>query len=139
MLDFTYHLMNMQALFSRQLMHGLEQSEISVGQPKVLAYLKSHEGKCQKDIAQACHLEPGSLTVLLTRMEKLGMVERRSEGGNRKTRYVYLTDYGRQLAEIVVARFFAVEEAAFAGISEEEQEFLFRICGRVLENLQKDL
>ena len=59
----------------------------------MLAYLKSHEGKCQKEVAEACLIEPGSLTILLNRMEKQKMIERRFQGGNRKTRYLYLTSF----------------------------------------------
>lgn len=36
-----------------------------MGQPKVLDYLKDHDGSSQKEIARACHIEPGSLTSIL--------------------------------------------------------------------------
>ena len=120
MSDLTYTMMHMQALLHRRLMDGLAETELSTGQPKVLAYLKSHEGRCQKEIAAACQLEPGSLTVLLNRMQRQGMIERRMEGNNRRSRHVYLSDYGRRLAVLVVERFYEVEErAAFIRIGEQ--------------------
>ena len=135
MQDFTRQLMGMQALFHRQLMRSLDKTQISAGQPKVLAYLKSHEGQCQKDIAQACLMEPGSLTVLLNRMEKQGMVERRSLGGNRKSRSIFLTPYGAELAKTVVDAFYSVEELAFQGISEEDQAQFAAVCEKIAKNL----
>ena len=36
-----------------------------MGQPKVLDYLKDHDGSSRKEIARACHIEPGSLTSIL--------------------------------------------------------------------------
>lgn len=133
--DASQQMMAMQSMLMRRLMQGLEDTELSAGQPKVLAYLKSHEGRAQKEIAAACQIEPGSLTVLLGRMEKQGMVERRFLKGDRRTRCVYLTDYGRALATRVIERFYAVEELAFAGISDEERALFLRVCGRILENL----
>ena len=136
--ELTGTMIRMQVLLHRRLMEGLGQTELSTGQPKVLAYLKSHEGYCQKEIAAACQLEPGSLTVLLNRMEKQGMLERRMEGSNRRSRHIYLSDYGRMLAALVVARFYEVEEMAFAGISAEDRAAFARISGEIIENLQKN-
>ena len=42
--DFSYTIMKLQSLFHRQLLKGLEGSGLSTGQPKVLAFLNSHEG-----------------------------------------------------------------------------------------------
>ena len=64
----TGTIIRMQVLLHRRLMEGLTETELSTGQPTVLAYLNGREGSCQKDIAAACQLEPGSLTVLLNRM-----------------------------------------------------------------------
>ena len=135
MQDFSYQLMKMQALFHRQLLKGLEDSGLSTGQPKVLAFLNSHEGLAQKEIAKACQLEPGSVTVLIKRMEQQGMVERRPGKGDKRNRCVYLTSYGHDLARKVVARFYEVERMAFSGFSEEEQRCYLALCERMLENL----
>ena len=53
MQDFSYTIMKLQSLFHRQLLKGLEGSGLSTGQPKVLAFLNSHEGLAQKEIARA--------------------------------------------------------------------------------------
>ncbi|MBE7005103.1 MAG: MarR family transcriptional regulator [Ruminococcaceae bacterium] len=133
--DVSQQMMAMQSLLMRRLMKGLEDTGVSTGQPKVLAYLNSHEGKPQKEIAAACMLEPGSLTVLLNRMEKQGMIERGFREGDRRTRRVYLTDHGRALAARVIEEFYAVESLAFRGIPDSERALFLRVCGEVLENL----
>ncbi len=136
--ELTGTMMRMQVLLHRRLMEGLGQTELSTGQPKVLAYLKSHEGYCQKEIAAACQLEPGSLTVLLNRMEKQGMIERRTEGNNRRSRHIYLSEYGRTLAALVVDRFYEVEEMAFAGISAEDRAAFARVSAEIIGNLKRN-
>ena len=130
-------MIHMQVLLHRRLMEGLAQTGLSTGQPKVLAYLKSHEGRCQKEIAAACQLEPGSLTVLLNRMEKQGLIERRMEGNNRRSRHIYLSGRGRELAALVVERFYAVEDAAFSGISEADRAEFKRISEEIIGNLER--
>ena len=134
--DISFTIMKMQAMFHRRLLKGLEGSGLSTGQPKVLAFLNSHEGLAQKEIAKACQLEPGSVTVLLKRMEQQGMVERRVHEGDSRHRCVYLTPLGRDLAGKAVARFYEVEEMAFSGFSEEEQKCCLAFCERMLENLR---
>ncbi len=136
MKDFSYQLMKMQSLFHKQLLKGLEDTDLSTGQPKVLAYLKSNEGKCQKEVAEACLIEPGSLTILLNRMEKQGMIERRFQGGNRKTRYIYLTDFGMEMADRVITCFYEVENMAFNGFTEEEIKTIRELSEKIANNLE---
>ena len=102
----------------------------------MLAYLKSNEGKCQKEVAEACLIEPGSLTILLNRMEKQGMIERRFQGGNRKTRYLYLTDFGKEMADRVIACFYEVESMAFNGFTEEEIKTIRELSEKIANNLE---
>ena len=134
--DFSYQSMKMQSLFHKQLLKGLEYTELSTGQPKVLAYLQSHGGKCQKEVAEACLIEPGSLTILLNRMEKQNMIERRFQGGNRKTRYIYLTEYGKEMADRVIKRFYEVEEMAFNSFTDEEKKRFGDLCTIIINNLE---
>ena len=134
----TGTIIRMQALLHRRLMEELTETELSTGQPKVLAYLKFHDGSCQKDIAAACMLEPGSLTVLLNRMEKQGLLERRMEGSNRRSRFIFLSERGRQLAALVAESFEAVERLAFSGISPEDSADFERICQKIIGNLSPE-
>ena len=135
-MDITFPVMALQTQLHRQLMKGLEESGLSTGQPKVLAYLKSNEGESQKELAQACLLEPSSVTVLLQRMEKQGLIERRQREGDRKTRSIFLTECGHTLSALAVERFYEVERLAFEGVSEEEAAVFSRVCEKMLENLR---
>ena len=136
--DFSFQLMRMQALFHKRLLKDLEETGLSTGQPKVLAFLKSHEGRSQKEIARACQLEPGSVTVLLKRMEQQGIIERRLREGDQKTRCIFLTERGRELAVCAVESFFRTEERALSGFREEEKAQLKDYCRRIVDNLQSE-
>lgn len=138
-MDLTFHylLMANQAMVQKELLCGLNDTPLSLGQPKILDYLIEHDGSNQKDIANGCHIEPPTLTVLLGRMEKSGLIERRTQDNNRRTLYVYLTSEGRKYQRRVEEEFQKIEEAALEGLSEEEKDKLMDGLNHVYENLKK--
>ena len=57
-----YLLMADHFMVQKALLSQIKDTELTMGQPKVLDYLKDHDGACQKDIAAGCHIEPASIT-----------------------------------------------------------------------------
>lgn len=136
-LSFHYLLMANQAMVQKELLGGLMDTPLSPGQPKVLDYLKENDGASQKEIAGGCHIEPPTLTVLLNRMEKNGLIERRVQDNNRRTWYVYLTEHGKMYQKRVEEEFQKIEAAVFQGISKEEKEIFTKAWIQIYENLKK--
>jgi DNA-binding MarR family transcriptional regulator len=132
---FHYLLMANQALLQKKLLNGLSDTCLTLGQPKVLDYLKEHNGASQKEIAAGCHIEAASLTSVLSRMEEKGMIERRMLNGNRRSLYVFLTDMGKELQKAVEREFDSIEKTAFEGISEEERKAFMSTFFKIYENL----
>ena len=126
--------MSEHSMFQKELLNRLKDSGLTIGQPKVLDYLKDHDGAGQKDIARGCHIEPGTLTTLLNRMEVSGLVERRMLNGNRRSLYVFLTEKGKEQLALVTETFSEMEEKAFRGISESEREAFMNVFLRIYEN-----
>ena len=62
-----YLIMANQMLVQRGILERLKETGLTIGQPKVLDYLKDHDGSNQKEIARACFLEAGSLTIILNK------------------------------------------------------------------------
>ena len=122
-------------MFQKELLARLKDTDLTIGQPKILDYLKDQDGAGQKDIAHGCHIEPGTLTTLLNRMEDIGLVERRTLNGNRRSLYVFLTEKGKQQVALVTEAFSAMEGEAFRGMSETECEILMRLMHQVYENI----
>ena len=115
----------------------LSGQELSAGQPKVLEYLIAHDGVAQKDIAEACIIEPATATSLLARMEKTGLIDRRSREDDKRYILVYLTEKGRARAEASVNVLSDVEEHVFEGFSDAEREAFISYLERVNGNLRK--
>lgn len=137
--SFHYLLMADQAVFQKRLLNALKKASLTAGQPKVLDYLKDHDGAGQKEIAAACHIEPATLTSVLNRMEEKGMIERRMRNGNRRSLYVFLTEKGKELSDVVEREFDRADEQALAGFSPEEREECRRMLRRICENLTENV
>ncbi len=130
-----YLIMANQMLVQRGLLERLKETGLTIGQPKVLDYLKEHDGSNQKEIARACFLEAGSLTSILNRMEEKGLIERRMLNGNRRSFHVFLTENGKKNQELVEEMFAEIEKDALDGISSEEFETFMEVYRKIYGNL----
>jgi DNA-binding MarR family transcriptional regulator len=113
----------------------LSKFEITQGQPGILNYLVRHDGCIQREFCDNCHLEPATVTHIMANMEKNGLIERRSEPGNRRNLYVYLTEQGREAQRQVKQVQLAIEKECFQGFSDAEQEQAAVILQRIVDNL----
>lgn len=134
-LTYHYMLMTNHMLLQKQLLAALRETGLTAGQPKVLDYLRDHNGASQKEIARGCRIEPGSLTSVLNRMEEKGMIERRMLRGNRRTFYIYLTDKGEELLKVVEKEFEKLEKKVFKGLSLEEQKSFMDLFFHIYKNM----
>ena len=135
----TFHYLSMaiQSMIHKNIFLGLKDGGLTMGQPKVLEYLYYHDKATNKDIAAAGYIEPASLTSILGRMEKQGLVERRIPEANRRTICISLTPSGKRMAEKVIVEFQRIENVAFAGISEEEKEQFIGTYQKIHGNLER--
>ena len=133
--SFHYLLMANQAVLNKKLLSNLKNTCLTLGQPKILDYLKDHDGASQKEIAAACYIEAASLTSILNRMEEKGMIERRMLNGNRRSFYIFMTPFGKELQEEVANSFTMLEEEAFRNIPEEKKEELIDLLLTIHNNL----
>ena len=122
-----YLLMANHFMIQKALVTSVKDTGLTSGQPKVLDYLKDHDGASQKEIAAGCLIEAGSLTSILNRMEEKGLIERKMLNGNRRTFHIFMTESGKKNQKLVEAAFEKIEETAFSGISEEEQKRFIKI------------
>ena len=131
-----YLIMANQMLVQKALMEKLKDTGLTIGQPKILDYLKTHDGSSQKEIAQACFLEAGSLTTILNKMEEKGLIERRILNGNRRTFHIFMTEEGKEKQQLIEKAFQQIEKKAWSGIAGEEQETFMTVYKKIYSNLQ---
>ena len=137
-MDDTLHYLIManQMLVQKALLEQLKNTGLNIGQPKILDYLKEHDGSNQKEIARACFLEAGSLTIILNKMEEKGLIERRILNGNRRSFHIFLTEEGKKKQQLVADAFLEIEKKALSNISEKEYEQFISVYQKIYSNLQ---
>ena len=133
--SFHYLSMANHMMVQKKLMEQLKDTGLTLGQPKVLDYLKDHDGASQKEIAAGCLIEAGSLTSILNRMEEKGLIERKMLNGNRRTFHIFMTESGKKNQKLVEETFEKIEETALNNVSEEEQKVFIDIFLRIYRNL----
>lgn len=130
-----YLLMANHFMIQKALVTSVKDTGLTSGQPKVLDYLKDHNGAVQKDIAAGCHIEPASLTAILNGMETKGLIERRLCPDNHRFYNVYLTKTGRLYVGRLENEFDTIESYALQNFSEADKEQLIEYLSRIYNTM----
>lgn len=135
--SFHYLIMAEQAMVQKLLMNQLSDTTISLGQPKILDYLKDHDGASQKEIVEGCYIEAPTLTSILNRMEQAGLIERRMLNNNRRSLHVFMTDEGKKYQRRIEHEFEQIEQTAFHNFSEKESSAFMTSLKKICLNLKE--
>ena len=108
---------------------------LHVGQEMVLIELYESDGLRGSELADRLCVEPPTVTKMLRRLEKCGLVERRQDPVDARSFRFYLTGEGRALEEGVVLCWEKVDERLLAGMSLGERKTFYRLLARVRANL----
>lgn len=105
------------------------------GQEFLLASLSPRDGLTCGELAGALCVQPATVTRMLQRMERTGLVETRPDPVDQRVSRVYLTPQGRGLLDPVDRAWEELERASLAGLSAEERRQLRTLLGKVYRNL----
>ena len=132
-----YLLMTDHLMVQKSLIASVKDTGLTPGQPKVLDYLKNHDGAVQKEIAINCHIEPASLTTILNGMENKGYIRRSICTTYRKYLNVFLTELGRKYVERLETEFAGIEKSALKSFTDDEKEQLIYLLEKLYDNLSE--
>ena len=107
------------------------------GQPPILFMLWHQDGRSQKELAEKIGLKPATITVTLKRMEKAGLIERRTDSEDLRVTRVYLTEKAQKLQPQVKQIFIKLSNECFRGFTDEEKVIMRRLLMHVRDNLSK--
>ncbi|MBU9719901.1 MULTISPECIES: MarR family winged helix-turn-helix transcriptional regulator [Bacillaceae] len=112
---------------------------LSPGQPKILETLIQLEGCMQKELAEACEVEPATITSILPGMEKKDLIKRETivNGPGKRALSVRLTEKGKAMEREVARVFQEVEELSFKGFTDVEKETFLSLLERVHTNMKE--
>lgn len=75
------------------------------------------------------------MTGILRRMEARNLVKRETKNGNRRSLYVSMTEYGKEMAENVEDTFSFVDQRVVKGMSQKEINEFMRLLEIANNNL----
>lgn len=106
------------------------------GQALLLEMLLGEDDLPLKDLVEKMDIRPSSLSELVQKLQRAGLVETREDAQDRRSTRVKLTEEGRARAQ---ERLSAREEklgALFAGLTEEEQGQLLALLTKLNQSLE---
>ena len=123
------------ALVERYSREGLKAHKLTIDMWRVLAALADNGRQRQIDLAAATSIETSTVSRLVTRLVRLGLVTRgRSETSSREV-VVALSAKGRALVKKLAPVALRLERAATSGLSPEEVKLLKDMLRRIYRNL----
>jgi DNA-binding MarR family transcriptional regulator len=88
------------------------------------------------DLSERLLIRPPSVTGVVDRLERAGLVSRQGSPTDMRAKHVALTERGRRLVEEVLAVHEAQIDAVMAGLTLPQQAELHRLLGRFEEHLR---
>ncbi|WP_448629111.1 MarR family winged helix-turn-helix transcriptional regulator [Cellulomonas soli] len=101
----------------------------------VLGFLVDHPGTVQRDIAQVSRTSAASVSSLLQGLERRGLVERRTQPGDERSKRVAATPQGAELVAGFAEAMAAVDETILAPLDADERATLHTLLTKITADL----
>ncbi|MFJ4849537.1 MULTISPECIES: MarR family winged helix-turn-helix transcriptional regulator [unclassified Streptomyces] len=108
---------------------------LSVQQAFVLNHLVAHPGAIQRDIAQATRTTAANVSGVLRGLEARGLVERRFENGDERSKRVFATDAATELISGHEQAMIAADESILASLTPAERATLQALLDKITADL----
>ncbi|RIJ76153.1 MarR family transcriptional regulator [Nakamurella silvestris] len=113
----------------------IRERELSHQQAFALGYLVQNPGSIQRDIAEITRTSAASVSSLLQGLERRELVERRTEGGNERSKRVYATSAGVDLIAGFDTAMAAAQETILAPLDQAERDTLHALLTKITAEL----
>lgn len=115
---------------------ALSEYDVYPGQPPLMFSLARRNGQSQRELAEQLDIKAATLTVMIQRMEKNGLVRRESDPEDQRISRIYMTDKGFETLQVVRETLDRLEQQAVAGFTEEEIHLLRGLLSRIKHNVR---
>src|SRR5262245_11781964 len=115
----------------------LAQFGLSIAMWRVLAALSSNGGQRHTDLANLTSIEVSTLSRIVTRLVRMGLVARAPSQTSGREIAVALSERGRSLVDRLIPHGLRYQEIASAGLSKQERDVLRRALRRIYNNLRE--
>lgn len=123
-------------LYHHRMHRLLEEINLYPGQPHLLLALDKKDGQSQRELADKLNIKASTMTVMLKRMEKENLIERKQDLEDQRISRVYITDKGSNVCKKSKEIMKQTEEEMFGNLTLEEKVILRRLLLVVKDNLE---
>ena len=121
---------------NQSMTNALEEMELTAAQGHIMGFLAhSKTPPCSRDIEEAFHLSHPTVSGLLSRLEKKGFIEFRTDEQDRRCKRIHILPKGKECHETMRQHIQETERRLVEGFSPEEQEKFFAFLERALVNM----
>lgn len=106
--------------------HGL-----GLSQAEALVRVGRNPGMIQQDLSRALILTKGNIGILMSRLERLGFLERRADARDRRIKRLYLSNKGHDIASRFLEARLPVVENMLAPLSAKELGDLRKLLAKL--------
>jgi len=135
--EFAFSINDVARMLRTYADHKAGQFGITRAQWVVLVRLDPFEGLKQSELADILDLQPITLTRLLDRLCRSGLIERRPDPNDRRANRLYLTPSARPLLERLGDLGDELMSTALAGVERDSVERMVAQLATVKENLRQ--
>lgn len=106
--------------------HGaVKCSDLHMGQPAILYYILENEGCTQKELAVHMSVSPPSIATSIKRLEKNGMIMKKTDSSDRRFYHLSITEKGREHCWRSCSLMKRIDTQIFKGLSDQQcREFV---------------
>jgi len=122
-------------LFRRILLQKSLDYPLYPGQLHLLEFVSNHTGCSQSEVAEHLMISPASVALSTKRMEKSGLLEKRTDSSNLRYKRLYVTQKGINLSNRCRETLDGMDEVMFRGLNGDEINTLKGILDKLLKNL----
>lgn len=122
-------------LFKRRFEEETRDLGITLPQWRTLAEIMRTEGVTQKALAAATDADPMTMSGVLDRLEKRGLIERTPDPRDSRAKLARVTPEGIAVVERARTAGLAIYERATAAVNAAEQKQLMEALARIRDNL----
>ncbi len=108
---------------------------LQAGARRVLACLAVRDGVSQLDLIRQTHLKAPTISLIVQKMERDGLITRKTDDLDMRLTRVYLTDAGAHVNTAIHHEIKIAEEEAMADFSESEKELFRSFIKRIYLNM----
>ena len=130
--DCIFHLLNKASrVAAKHWQNSVKDLELTAIQAKVLTFMLDLDQPTSQLLAEHCAIDNATLTGVVDRLSKLGLVERLPSTSDRRVLHILYTGEGREVAKQLKLRQQPANEDFLATLSEKEQQQLRQLLKKL--------